>query len=377
MNITIAGGGIAGLSAAIALERLGMQVVLFEAASEIKSAGAGLGLAPNAIAALRQLGLADRVLPLGRQLEAFIITNKRGEIILKTNGAATREKYGVDNFTIHRAVLHKALLEAASSATIVTGKTITGLQMGDGQLQLSFSDNTKHETDFLLAADGINSRIRNALLPHAKKRYAGYTCWRGVVNAPDILMNEAIEIWDTSGRLGIVPLADGKVYWFACIAAKESDETFRTFTVQDLTRYFESFHRLAGELLSRTDEAALLHNDIHDLEPLPHYAFGNILLLGDAAHATTPNLAQGACQAIEDAAVLASVLRQNNNYTDAFIEFEQRRLKRTHYIINESRKLGRVAQISNPLLARIRDQLLPLVPDHFKEKQLHRLYDTA
>src|SRR5690554_5045470 len=123
------------------------------------------------------------------------------------------------------------------------------------------------------------------------------------------------------------------------------------FRVEDLFRHFKNFHSPIPDIISITKDQDLIWNDISDLKPLKHYAFGKIVLIGDAAHATTPNLGQGACMAIEDAVILASEMRKNSNYEDAFKNFEKRRLKRTHYIIKNSRLLGRIAHFDNALIA--------------------------
>ncbi|MBN8787359.1 MAG: FAD-dependent monooxygenase [Terrimonas sp.] len=129
-------------------------------------------------------------------------------------------------------------------------------------------------------------------------------------------------------------------------------------------------------ILNQTLEDALIWNDIIDLKPIPKYAFGNILLLGDAAHATTPNMGQGACQAIEDAAVLYDELLKGGELNDIFLRFEKRRLKRTHFITNQSACIGKMAQTTNPLMIKVRNAIFRAMPESIKEKQFKQLYNT-
>jgi 2-polyprenyl-6-methoxyphenol hydroxylase-like FAD-dependent oxidoreductase len=190
-------------------------------------------------------------------------------------------------------------------------------------------------------------------------------------------MNNATEIWDPTGRLGIVPLPDDEIYWYACLNAKPNDPNLSNYSRKHLSEHFRNFHFLAADLIKSTTEHEILHNDIYDLPPLPTYSSGNVLLLGDAAHAATPNMGQGACQAIEDAAVLANLLKECQPMETIFRKFSDRRLARTQYIISQSRKIGRMAQISNPLLASIRNALLPMVPESFSIKQMRQLYEVS
>ncbi|MFT4018556.1 MAG: FAD-dependent monooxygenase [Agriterribacter sp.] len=129
-------------------------------------------------------------------------------------------------------------------------------------------------------------------------------------------------------------------------------------------------------ILNQTLEGALIWNDIIDLKPIPKYVFGNILFLGDAAHATTPNMGQGACQAIEDAAVLYDELLKGGELNDIFLRFEKRRLKRTHFITNQSACIGKMAQTINPLMIKVRNAIFRAMPESIKEKQFKQLYNT-
>ncbi|MFD1139709.1 FAD-dependent monooxygenase [Larkinella insperata] len=373
-RFTIIGGGIAGLTTAIALRKAGIRATLFEAAPTVKAVGAGLALAANAVRAFQKLGIAAAVLPAGRLLDAFVILDERGRTITRTDSRAISQKYGTDNFAIHRAALHQALLNQLTDCPIVLGKRAVSIDQSSQGCLIYFDDGTVHQTDYLIVADGIHSAIRKQLLPDSLPRYAGYTAWRSVVDSTGLNLTEATETWGAKGRVGIVPLANHKIYWFATTNAPAKDPRFRAFTVRDLVEQFGGYHAPIPEIISRTKEENLLWNDIMDLKPLSRYAFGNVVLLGDAAHATTPNLGQGACQAIEDAVVLADELTRTDRVPDAFRRFEQRRLKRTRFIIENSRRVGQVAQLQNPVLATLRNGLFRMLPARVNERQLETLY---
>ena len=373
-SFAIVGGGIAGLTTTLALNRIGLQATVFESAPRIQPLGAGLALAANAMQAFQRLGIADEVIQQGRQLDAFTILDKRGNVVMRTDSRSLSERYGISNFTIHRAALHRVLLHQLPPSSIQTGKRAVRVDQQPDGVTLLFDDGTRHQTDYLLVADGIHSTIRRQLLPDSAPRYAGYTCWRAVVNWPGNPLREATETWGSQGRVGIVPLAANQVYWFACVNAPAQSQPMRQLTSQNLADRFNGYHPPIPDLLARTPDESLLWNDILDLKPLNRYAFGRILLLGDAAHATTPNMGQGACQAIEDAVVLANELTRTNAPEEAFAAFERRRLARTQYVTNTSWRIGQMAQLTNPLLIRLRNGLFRRLPSRLNERQLETLY---
>lgn len=375
-DFTIIGGGIAGLTAAIALQQKGLSSSIFEAASEIKAVGAGLALAANAMRGFDHLGLMDEVVALGRLLPSFSIFDQSGKCITKADSQAVSRKYGLDNFLIHRATLHRFLVSKIDPNHVFTNKKAISFQYIQDKIEVSFEDGTSHLTDYLIVADGIHSAIRKQLLPTSHPRYAGYTCWRAVIDNNDLDISESSETWGRKGRFGIAPLANRQLYWFACINAPQDSPEMKAFDVKDLWENFRGYHQPVPDILEKTLDEQLIWNDIIDLEPLAQYAFGKVLLIGDAGHATTPNLGQGACQAIEDAVVLADEIAACPDIQNAFQAFEKRRLKRTHYITNTSWQLGRIAQMDSPFLSYLRNIAFRALPSRLKEKQMDKVFRT-
>lgn len=373
-EIAIIGGGIAGLTTALALEKIGMKTIVFESAVSLKAIGAGLGLAANALQAFKRLDILEEVIELGRILPSFTIMDQKGRQITKTDSKKISRKYGIDNFTIHRAHLHKLLLSKLKDQQLFTNKKAIDFEQKENNVIIKFQDGSIHESDYIIVADGIHSEIRKRLCPGSLPRYAGYTCWRAVIDNPGMAYTESSETWASAGRFGIVPLAFNKLYWFACINAKPNDERLKKFTITDLQHHFKDFHHPIPEILQKTNTECLIHNDIIDIEPLVNYAFKNILLIGDAAHATTPNLGQGACQAIEDAIIIAEEIKRSSDVQAAFIKFEKRRIKRTHDIINKSRAIGKIAQLENAFLVSLRNSVFRLLPSGINDQQLKKIY---
>lgn len=382
MTFTIIGAGIAGLTTAIAIRkyRPDIDLEIYEASPELRAAGAGLALGANAVLAFDQLGIKQKVLAVSNIMEHFEILDAGGRPITRSNNLAIdRHLQTVSNFAVHRADLQEVLLAQIGDIPIHLDKKVMDFQQDKEGISIKFADGSVKWSDYVLAADGIHSVFRKKLLPDSKIRFAGYTCWRGItdhrpVNFP---ANGASETWGPGKRFGIVPLTKGRVYWFACLnALRPQDEQFAIFGKTELLDTFGKLHDPIARLISITAPEKILWNDIIDFPPVAKFAFDRVLLLGDAAHATTPNMGQGACQAIEGATILGKTLAGKVAPEMAFHTFEQKRLKRTALIVNRSWQLGKMAQLANPLAVRLRNTVFRLIPDKLNERQVKALLDV-
>lgn len=372
----IIGGGVAGLSMAIALRNLGKDFLVFEQSAQLLGIGAGFGLAANAMHAFDYLGIRENVEQLGYYTESYTILDHRGRTLIAPDTQRLSSRYQQKNFTVHRADLHQYLLSELPSGRIRLAKRFHRFEQTADAITLFFEDGTTFRCRHLIVADGVKSGARQQLLPEATPRYAGYTCWRATISQGATVLPHGSETWGPEGRFGMTPLTGGRIYWYACINAPRNSDRYRKYTVSDLLRHFGSYHQPIPEILSNTGNGDLLWNDIIDIKPLKRFAFGNIVLIGDAAHATTPNMGQGACQALEDVAVLSQEIGQAGNIQQAFKNFEKRRLKRTEYITNTSARIGRAAQLSHPVIIVIRNGLMRALPSQWTQAPLHKLLEV-
>jgi 2-polyprenyl-6-methoxyphenol hydroxylase-like FAD-dependent oxidoreductase len=379
-SFAIVGAGIGGLTLAIALYRKGFNVNVFENAPTIKPLGAGLTLAGNAVKALMEIGIGDSVLREGKVMKSILIKNAKGSVLASTDAERLSHKYKtINNFAIHRGDLHQVLLKEFPSENIKLDKGCVDVQQTDSEVTLTFSDGTQESADYVIACDGIHSVIRKKYLPKTAVRYAGYTCWRAVIDGvpESVSINETVEYWGQGSRFGIVPLTNNRVYWFACLNAAQNDETMRKFRIEDLLFQFKNYTSPVIDVLKSTKDEQLIWSDIIDIAPINRFAFDKVVLLGDAAHATTPNLGQGACMAIEDAAVLANCVENYASVDEAFRQFESKRIVRTTKIVNASQNVGKIAQWENPILVAFRNSLVRMTPNSVAENQVKFLMDVS
>lgn len=383
MNFLLIGAGIGGLTAALALRRAGHAVQVFEAAPELREVGAGLILGANTVRGLAKLDLAEAVLHLGAPVSGLSIVDENDQVLLDVDARPYVERHfpGFANVALRHAALQHLLLRQLPAGVVRTGKQLTSFTQNATGVRAHFADGSTATADALLAADGLHSRVRAQLLPRAQPRYAGYTSWRAVVPAPPELLTALPaaprfrEAWGAGRRLGYVPVGDGRVYWFACLSCPAAQSArLAAFTPADLSREFRDFRGVGPALLAATAPEALLWHDIEALAPLPRFAFGRVLLLGDAAHATTPNLGQGANQAIEDGLALADCLTAAPTLTAAFTLFEQRRRAHTARIAARSAWVGRVGQWQHPALVRLRRLALQMTPPVVTNWQTRFIY---
>lgn len=374
MRIAVIGGGIGGLTVSLALNKLNIENVVYESAPVLRADGAGLALGSNAISAFSVLGIADKVVQGSNRIREFTIRNTDDKPLISRYSERILSDEFFHSYAIHRSTLHSVLSGSLSDTKIVTGKAVIDFKKNLEGVTLFFSDGSSEMFDYVIAADGINSVFRRRLVPASHLRYAGYYCWRGVADdfQPEDI-SSAVEYWGTGLRFGIVPLPAKQVYWFACINNHNDDPSLMKIQKMDLLESYKNFPAPVSSLIEAVPAGKILLNRISDVTPIDNYAFRRILLLGDAAHATTPNLGQGACLAIEDAATLYTLLKYNGDILESFEEFSRIRVPRAKYVVSQSRQTGALASMENPVGIMLRDLLFRMIPESVTEKQTRKI----
>jgi 2-polyprenyl-6-methoxyphenol hydroxylase-like FAD-dependent oxidoreductase len=367
----IIGGGIGGLAAGVALRRIGYQVRVCERAGEWREVGAGLLLAPNALKALQYLDLSAAVEAAGIPLERAEIRTRRGDLLTAMPAGAIGKRVGAPTVCLHRADLLALLAGALDPEVLRLGRECTGVEQEGTRVTARFAGGPEEQGDFLIGADGLRSVVREHVPGMKPLRYAGYTAWRGIAacERPGFAAATACETWGCGLRFGFVPTDRRRVYWYATMNAPEGAHDPEGRRKQELLKRFARWHDPIPTLIEATEEATILRNDVYDREPARQWGQGRITLLGDAAHPTTPNLGQGACQALEDAVVLARCLAAGADTPAALRAYEAERMPRTRRIVQQSRRIGSIGQWENPWACGLRDLLTRMTPTRFIMRQ--------
>jgi 2-polyprenyl-6-methoxyphenol hydroxylase-like FAD-dependent oxidoreductase len=369
----VIGGGIGGLCTAISLRRIGVDAVVYEQAEVLSEVGAGLTLWANAVKPLRALGLAEAVIRAGSKIQRGLIRTASGRTLSRSEPGELERLFGEPTVAIHRAALHDILLSALPAGTVRLDARCTSFEQEADGVIVRFAGGHTDRAELVVGADGIHSVIRRQLLPDVRLRYSGYAAWRGVVVTRDeVALGVTSESWGCGSRFGILRVDEERVYWFATANVPAGGTLSTDERKSFLRRRFRGWHHPVELLLGSTPAGEILQNDIYDLKPMKRWVEGRVILLGDAAHPTTPNMGQGACMAIESSLVLARCLSQEADLSSALRRYEAERMARTAWVTAQSWKIGRVAQLENPLACRVRDFLLSIAPARVTRKALER-----
>ncbi|MFC4002867.1 FAD-dependent monooxygenase [Prauserella oleivorans] len=325
----VVGGGIGGLATAIGLHHAGWDVTVFERASALPDAGTGLGIWPSALRALDRLGIGTRVREAGRRQPSGAIRKPDGTRIATLDVGVIERKHGEPVYLVPRPTLLHVL-----AGELPDGVVRFATPVGDpAELH------ARH--DVVVGADGIHSAVRRALFGDRHPlRYSGATAWRGTV---PLDIEAGGETWGPGAKFGLTPQGPGSTNWYAMVTAPQGHRSGDD--LDELRARFGDWHDPIPTVLELARDAGFLHHDLWYSSPLPSYADGNVALLGDAAHAMTPDLGQGACQAMIDAASLAEALTAEADIATALRRYDAERRKPTQQLAARSARISRLTKI--------------------------------
>ena len=364
MDAVVVGGGIGGLSAAIALRRAGWNVWVLERAPNIREVGAGLTLMTNALRGLEALGLGAAVDRRGEHETPGGLRTTDGRWLSHVDSAEMTRVLGTTALGIHRCTLQRLLRDAVSPWSLRTAAEFVSIEQNDQATYVKYTDHGEPASiraDLVVGADGINSAVRAQLWPEVPAPvHQGSTAWRAVIKWGDPL--PVAITWGPGAEFGMVPLGDSQVYWYGAVNARPGE--YADDELAAVRERFGSWHDPIPELLAATPPEAVIRCDIYHLAtPLPTFVRGRVALLGDAAHAMTPNLGQGAAQAIEDAVTLGAAVAGTTDVRAALAWYDAQRRPRTQAVARTSWRAGRYGQqLSNPVAVAARNTVLRWTP---------------
>ena len=354
--VLVVGGGIAGLTTAIGLKRAGVPVTVLERAPRLQAMGGAIQIWANGMHALRQLGCADRIRSSGSDVETQLFLSAKGDELARLEVGDIARRHGSDPpVMIPRADLLEILADEAGADIIRTGAKCVGFEQDEDAVMVRLETGDEVLGSALVGADGIDSTVRAKLQPESSPWFAGYQYLRAMIPYDDFPKGRFTFVFGKGDRFGLHDVSDARLYWFGVLlnepGAGDPPEGRKT----ELARRFADFTEPIPEVIAATPEESIMRSDIRDLTPLEQWTDGRVTLIGDAAHATTPNLGRGAGEAVEDAVALAQHISGSPKDTPGALRaYEEERREAAAEVQRRSRRLGRVASRTNPAFIRLR-----------------------
>lgn len=390
-DVVIVGGGIGGMTLAACLRKRGVQARVIERAVGPLEPGAGLGLWANATRVLLALGLGARLDEVAQRMDRSSMVTCEGKVLRDmTLDEVAGELGGVMPLAImHRAELLELITGAVDPAQISYGVACAEVIDDGDQAVVRLDDGEEIRARVVVGADGLWSRVRASIHGEQAPDYAGEPCWRGIVPLsalPDPArfdMGRLSEVQGEGKRVGICPLSGDRIYWWATHpAAPGTGELPVGERAAFLAARFGHWAQGVPDLMASTRPEDMVCHDLYDRPALHPWSKGVITLLGDAAHPTTPNLGQGACMAIEDAAMLGELLSTDLPVPEVLHRYERARRPRCAQIVSQSRQWGKIGQWSNPLAQALRETINSKIPDaalraSFRKLIAYDVYEAA
>lgn len=365
MRVVIIGGGIAGPVLAMFLQRAGIESVICEARPAEQDEGAFLGIAPNGVHVLSALGLRDELLSCAEPALGFRFKNGAGRTIGEIDGRDDAQTYGAPLCMVRRPALHTLLLGAATRRGIALrfGARLRAIEPNGAGVIAHFERGSCESGDLLIGCDGLRSTTRRLWFPDAPEpRFTGVLDFGGFTRAEpgdDVELGWNTLVFGARAFFGAFRTRRDELWWFH---NAPSDAPLRELAAEARPAFIAAQHADDAPWISRMvarTEQLLGPWPVHEVLTLPCWHRGPVCLLGDAAHATTPNAGQGASLALEDALVLARALRQTPS-SAAFARFETQRRGRVAAIVAQSRRNSGNATTAGPTARWLRDRMLPL-----------------
>jgi 2-polyprenyl-6-methoxyphenol hydroxylase-like FAD-dependent oxidoreductase len=381
-RVLIVGAGPGGLSAAIALSRVGIDATVFERDAKIGVVGGGLGVQSNALRALMRLGIGEQLIQRGSEIRVNRIHNREGRFLFELPQGEVADAFGTPTIMVLRADVQLALADSLEDGVLELGAECVGVEQDLEGVTARFADGRTERGTLLIGADGGRSLFRKHVYGDAENplRYAGQATWRGVAEMERTILPPATAMYYNGPGVQFVmfPVGGQRIYWGVMRTEPEGGSDPPGQVRERLCEYMEGFPPEVPEVINATPEARITRTDLYDRDVAKTWVKGRVVLLGDAAHMTTPFIGQGAGISMEDSIVLAKELSLTDGLRDqrmldvALASYEQARVPRCSQVVLSSRRRGRVYLMKNPVLAAARDEALSHLPHRVTRSMVAR-----
>jgi 2-polyprenyl-6-methoxyphenol hydroxylase-like FAD-dependent oxidoreductase len=361
-RVAVVGGGIGGLTAALALRGVGVEAQVLERAPVLREVGAGIGLWPNAIHVFERLGLGSAVRELGGRHLGGAVATRHGRRLSTQPAEVLEARWDAPTVAVLRAELQTLLAAALPEDALRLGVELTSLRTRHHAVELLLADGEVTHADLVVGADGLRSTVRRCVLGDGTPRYRGYTSWRGFGHRGTAhRLDGATELWGHGERFGLLPGREERLIWYASANSPEGGRAPRGERDELLGR-FGGWPEPIPTTLDAMPDDAIVRTDVYDRPVTRRWISRQIALLGDAAHPMTPDLGQGACQAIEDGVILGKMLGPSDDDTATLRAYERKRIERTAPIVKRARMQGKLMQGDNAVLDVVRKNFFRFAP---------------
>lgn len=341
LKAIIVGAGLGGLTSGIALKQAGYEVEVYDRVMDLRPAGAGISLWSNGVKVLNRLGLGKEIAAIGGQMDRMEYRTVSGDLLNNIDLLPLAHQVGQRPYPVARTDLQQLLLNALP-VEVQLGYQCVSIEQDEQKVTAIFDNGHQTTGDLLIAADGIRSVCRKYVLDEdVPPTYGGYVNWNGLVPvSADLAPKDTWVIYvGEHKRASLMPVANDRFYFFFDVPMSREEANQGGDIRADLMQYFDGWATPVQTLIQQLDPDTTNRVLIHDLGPLTQMVRGRVALLGDAAHATCPDLGQGGCQAIEDGLVLCNYLMSTNiSVADALKRYEAERLERTSPVVEKARK---------------------------------------
>ena len=372
-NCAVLGAGIGGLTSALCLQRMGVEASVYEKSPIISEIGAGLLLSPNGVSVLYALGLKEDLRAISIETPRWQVLDVAGRVLAQIQPRTQ----GTPAISLRRADLQKLLLRHLGGASLHLGREAKRVTLNNGGSSvIEFADEPTATAQLVVASDGIHSQIRDNVFQQTARCQSHYIGWRAIVDFVPHGWEAGVvtETWGRGMRFGLASTGSGRCYWYASANRTPQQTTSISERKALLLRLFSGWHRPVMDVLEATGDHQILENEIAERPVLEKWHRDRVVLLGDAAHAMTPNLGQGAAMAIEDAWELAQWLAGSSEIENALILYGRHRRSRVQSVQWASRFIGRAIQTESPFLCALRDNFVRFTPNAVAQASLNWLF---